>query len=282
MTNWIKRYLGDLIGSQADGFRFARAVPLVFAFVVAIELAQHVLEVRLGFFGTHEQRVEAATHWSRVGLGWFKMATVYGAGFFALRWLVCRDSKRTLAVTGAALRAYAPVFFYAMAVFALIFHAPQIVAAAGGSEDGGDTVRTIVGLAQLALEPFLFAWFVSAATAEQPIGPMASARRTGRLYAYAFPLFFVARLPLNLLHQMLNQWSAERPPAVMWSLLIGDALLVGVLVAVGPAIAWRVSRVVDERAADAKGVSLLPSAVEGEGEPRDRSGSLGSIDPAWG
>lgn len=54
-------------------------------------------------------------------------------------------------------------------------------------------------------------------------------------------------MPLNLLHQMLNRWSAEQPPAIMWSLLTADAFLVGVLVAVAPAIAWRASRVVDQR-----------------------------------
>lgn len=171
MIDRIKCYLADLFGSQLDGLRFARAMPIVFAAMVAIEMAQHVLEVRLGFFGTPEERAKAAMHWSRVGLGWLKMATVYGAAFFALRWLAWRDRNRSLTVGTRALRAYAPVFLYSMVAFALIFHAPQFLATLGRPDSSGDTLRMIVGLSQLAIEPFLFLWFVSAAIDERPIGP---------------------------------------------------------------------------------------------------------------
>ena len=78
-------------------------------------------------------------------------------------------------------------------------------------------------------------------------GPWQSARKTGWLYLYALPLFFIARWPINLAHQALNDWAIGSAPAMMWVLLAIDAIVVGLIVAIIPAISVRVARLVRER-----------------------------------
>src|SRR5438309_1088702 len=241
---WLKRFFGDLFGAYRDGVRVALALPWLFALIAGWEFAQHVLEVRIGFFDSREAAKAVSLDGSRMALGWVKMLLVYVGGFFAIRHLVRRGGDGPVDAVGAAAVRYAPYVLYSLALFALIVFAVRIVPAARV-----DLFRGIVGLTQLLIEPWLMLWVVSSVTDGAISGPIVSARRTGLLYLYALPLFFLARLPIGIAHNLLTRLAIGRPHSLVWTMLAIDALVVGLLVAIIPAISVRVSRLNGERAA---------------------------------
>jgi hypothetical protein len=97
------------------------------------------------------------------------------------------------------------------------------------------------------IEPLLMLWIVSAATNGVVRNPLQSARRMRLLYFWALALFFIGRLPVNVVHQLLNRYAVGQPPAIVWPMLALDAVSVGLITAVIPAIYVRVVRLVDER-----------------------------------
>ncbi|MFM6932480.1 MAG: hypothetical protein ACKOUT_09590 [Novosphingobium sp.] len=241
---WVRRYFGDLIGAHVDGLRAIAGLPWLFGLFIGWEFAQHVAEVRSGFFTSIEAAKAAQYDTWRSVLGWIKMIFVYAGGFFVIRWLVGQTGGRTTAPVGQALLRYAPYMAYSLILFALVFYAPHLVAA-----DQVMTLRAAVGLPQVFIEPLLVAWIVAAATDGSVSGPIRSARRTGPLYFWALALFFVGRLPVNLAHQGLNKLARGQDGAVLWSILALDAVVVGLIIAVIPAIYVRIARLIDEKRA---------------------------------
>lgn len=242
-----KRFFADLLGAQLDGVRFARALPLVFLAMAALEFAQHVMEIRIGFFDSREAARAVANDSARMTLGWIKMILVYAAGFLAIRYLVWNEARRAMAVSGRSLRAYLPYVLYSLALFALTFYSRPLLAIVGLGASDPAIFQTVIGLSQLALEPVLMLWIVSAATDHAAIGPLESIKRTGMMYFWALALFFIGRLPINAAHQLLNFFAVGQPPAVLWPMLAIDALAVGLLAAIVPAIYVRVARFILER-----------------------------------
>jgi hypothetical protein len=243
---WLKRFATDLIGAHVDGARAMRALPWLFGAVIAWELAQHVIEVRIGFFTSVEGARAVQEDSSRMLLGWVKMLSVYIGGFFVLRQL----AGRTNAPVGTAARRYLPYVVYSLLIFALIFYARRFLGAEHVNE-----ARTVIGLSQVAIEPLLMLWFVAAATDGAVRTPVESARKLGWLYAYALPLFFVARIPVNAAHQLLNRYAMGQPAALLWPMLVLDAIVVGLIIAVLPAIAVRIAHRAEERE------TAVPSAM---------------------
>lgn len=240
--NLVKRYFADLIGAHVDGAKAIAGLPWLFALFIGWEFAQHIVEVQSGFF-TSAAAAKAVQYnaWRSV-LGWIKMGFVYFGGFFVIRYLVARQG-RTVAVPAAiALRGYAVYIAYSLVMFALVFYAPQLVAP-------GDvmTLRGAVGLTQVFIEPLLVAWIVSAAVGGAVTGPVASAKRTGVLYFWALLVFFVGRLPVNGVHQLLNRYASGRSGAELWAMLVLDAIVVGLIIAVIPALYVRIADFIDER-----------------------------------
>lgn len=166
--------------------------------------------------------------------GWIKMASVYAGGFFVIRYL-WRQNRATISPLVPAFLRYLPYILYSLFLFGLVFYAPQIVPAAHTN-----TLRAVVGLGQVIIEPMLMFWIVAAATDREVKTPVGSVRMMGWLYFWAFVLYFVARLPVNLLHQLLNRYAMGQSNIVLWALLALDALVVGMIIAVIPAIYVRI------------------------------------------
>ena len=135
---------------------------------------------------------------------------------------------------------YLPYVAYSLTVFAAIFYADRLVAA-----DRVMTLRGIVGLGQMALEPWLMPWTVSAATDGPVRTPWHSARIVGRWYPWALALFFVGRVPISALHQFLGTWPIGKHTLLLWPALALDAITVGLLIAIIPALSVRIAAQLD-------------------------------------
>lgn len=232
---WMGRSGPVLVGSHVDGVRAIVGLPLLFALLIGWEFVQHIIEVRLGFYDSPEAARAVANDASRMVFGWIKMASVYVGGFFVIRYLWRRDRDAAISPLAPAFLRYIPYIVYSLILFGLVFYAPQIVPAAHAN-----TLRAVVGLGQVIIEPMLMIWIVAAATDGAVKTPLGSARMMGWLYFWAFVLYFVARLPVNLLHQFLNRYAMGQSDIVLWALLAFDALVVGMIIAVVPAIYVRI------------------------------------------
>lgn len=217
-------------------------MPLLFTVLIGWEFAQHVIEVRIGFFDSREAAKAVANDPSRMAFGWIKMISVYVGGFFVIRYLAAKNGNTPLAPVSLALRRYAPYIAYSLGLFALIFYARGFV-----PDTSVTTFRTIVSLAQIAVEPLLMLWIVSAATDGAVRNPLRSARVTGWLYFWALTLFFIGRLPANAAHQLLNRYAMGQPELILWPMLVIDAVVVGLIISVIPALYVRTARFICER-----------------------------------
>lgn len=224
-----------LIGSHVDGVRAIVGLPLLFALLIGWEFVQHIIEVQLGFYDSPEAARAVANDASRMVFGWIKMVAVYVGGFFVIRYLCWQNRDATISPLVPAFLRYLPYILYSLIQFGLVFYAPQIVPAAHTN-----TLRAVVGLGQVIIEPMLMFWIVAAATDGAVKTPVGSVQMMGWLYFWAFVLYFVARLPVNLLHQFLNRYAMGQSDIVLWTLLALDALVVGMIIAVIPAIYVRI------------------------------------------
>lgn len=238
----VRRFFVDLVGAYADGVRSMIALPLLFALLVGFEFVQHVAEVRIGFFNSAAAAHSFSNDSSRMTLGWLKMISVYVGGFFVIRYLVrCRAGKPVAAIRVAAQR-YIPYVVYSLCLSALIFYGPSLA-----PQGNGSSIRAMVALIQIGLEPLLILWIVSAATDGRTGGPVKSAKASWPWYIWGLMLFFVGRLPVNALHQLLNHAAIGSRGAVLWMLLGADAICVGLIISVVPALYVRIARFIGER-----------------------------------
>jgi len=233
--NHVRRFLADLIGAHRDGLRVVGGLPWLFGAIILWEFAQHVIEYRIGFFDSRAAAKAVSLDGSRLALGWVKMILVYVGGFFAIRYLVLGRAA-AMRPDARTMRRYAPYVAYSLLLTGLIIYAERLVPAGRIN-----TLRGIVGLGQIAVEPLLILWIVSAATAGPIRTPWQSARVTGWFYVWALALFFVGRLPLNLAHRALGLYPIGKPALLLWPMLALDALVVGWLIAAIPALYVRIA-----------------------------------------
>jgi len=238
---WLGRIFTVLVGGHVDGVRAILGLPLLFALLIGWEFAQHVVEVQTGFYESKEAQRAAAEDPLRMAFGWVKMILVYVGGFFVIRWLWRRGGDGVgggaVAPVGRAFVRYLPYVLYMLAVFVVVFYAPRLVA-----KDLVFPLRATAGLGQVFIEPLLMAWIVAAATDGSVKSPVGSAKLMGWLYFWALVIFFIGRLPVNAAHQLLSQYALGKTDAVLWGVLALDAAVVGLIIAVIPALYVRIVR----------------------------------------
>jgi hypothetical protein len=244
-----KRFFKSWGGAFGDTARTARALPWIVLVMAAIELAQHGVEVRTGFFSADPAtRHAAGLTAARLAFGWPKMLIVWSVAFVATRYLVLHDRRIALRPSALAARRYGWVILFQFVPTAIVIYAEPILKLFGAASEGQVTaLRAIAGLAQQLLEPALLLWFVSAAIGTRGYGPIASARVTGWWYFWALLLIFVTRMPFNAAHQLLNRFAAGQPPAILWPMLVLDAAVVPAMVIVVAAAQVRAARAIAER-----------------------------------
>ncbi|WP_375395253.1 hypothetical protein [uncultured Sphingomonas sp.] len=250
----IRAFFATWGGAFRDTAELARRLPLLIAAMVAVELIQHVVEVKVGMFGpVPADRKAASMDAVRLGFGWTKMAAVFALDFFATRYFVTRDTVEAMRPSRHAGRRYLGVAAFQAVIAAVVIYAAGILALFGIGEDRVMALRFVAASGQQLLEPLLMLWYANAAMGTHAYGPLRSARATGWFYPWALLLIFVARLPFSAAHQMLNRWPAGKGAGLLWPALVLDAVIVGIMVALLAAIQVRIARFI----ADQRGVALL-------------------------
>ena len=238
--------------------RFALALPLIFAAPVVVEAIQHLIEWRIGMFTSFAAAKAVGSDPARLNFGYVKIATLFLVAYWVWRFLGFNDRARTLCFNPVALRLFALVMLYNVAMVVV-----QDLAGRGlGMAFEPGWALIVAGLAAMlgamAVELLLAGWKVASALGDREMGVLASARlmrgNLGWSFAFSLGIFF----PTMILHYALNFLAIGRGAAIAVPMLALDSLLVGYLAVILPAAVFIVAR---RAASRAEGKVLRPAGI---------------------
>ena len=253
----------DIKDIYRSAWAFSLACPLLFLIPVAAEMAQHIAELHIGLYDSFDAAQAVERDPLRLGIGALKVAALSLPGYWFIRYLAngwSGAAARALEPRGLALWGVLFAMNTALQLYTL-FGAPvgQVLELPGPV---GAWFGTGLALAWFLAGLWLAAWFVAWPLGNMAIGPLRSVRLMSG-HAWRTALYMAAGiLPMMAVHYALGLGAIGRPFAVALAMQVVDAALVGWLALTLNAPLWFAAK----RAAEAKGVSLLP--VEGHGRSR--------------
>lgn len=226
-----------LAGLYPKGISLFWLAPAVPALVVVPEFVQHVVEVRLGMFDSVDMFRQHQLDPTRMAFGYVKVAGLFLAILAAARfWSVRGSDVRWWDLRRVAWGRFALGFVIVFVIGSL----PELI------PERMQTVPLQVAAAlwMIATLPGLFVMLSGLA------GDRATP--TKAMWTSAWPWIALTALlvvlgfgPAAWLHQLNHQWASGAGPALLWALMIGDSLLVGLLAALvgtGLALGYRAFR----------------------------------------
>lgn len=224
------RRLGGAIADMAvDAVALFRRAPWIPALVVLPELAQHVAEIHIGMFGGLEQARALSADPRRMVFGYAKIAGLVLAMLATIRLAGVRArGDRFWRGRWRPWRALA-----ALAVFLLLpLLAEPLRPLSPAAASGAGFVLSIVVLP--------VAYIFVAALAGEPDLAVRRAYTAGWFNLIAFVILcVVAFAPAMGLHQLTHRLALGAPAAMVWGLMIADALIVGLLAALVGNAFWQ-------------------------------------------
>ena len=220
--NWLRGLGRALLATFRDGTRLLWLAPLIALFAGLTEFAQHVGEIELGMFASPAAFKALQNNPLRWNFGYAKFAGLFLTIFAAARyWSLPEGTRqrwwdpRTVAwrpfLIGVALNG-------AVSAAAFLFK-PALSAAAF------QAVNIALSLATLPLLVYMFGGLFGDRAVR-----LGEVYRTGWLRAPAMALcFLVAMVPAQLLHRFNHIAAMGAPEAMVWALMVWDALLVALM-----------------------------------------------------
>lgn len=239
-----------------DAWRFVRACPGLFLLVVAVKLAQHLIEYRAGFYDSLLAMKAAESDGLRMAAGHVKVLLLFAVQFWALRFYAFgHDPAAPTRRDPAAWIAFLPVVAWGLMWLVVVQDGAWAARAFGWDGRSFAIALLLLTLVSTMLEIALSAWKTSAATGSGTIGFLASIRATRGSWLFALNVSTAAILPAMSMHYGFAFLAIGRDPATSAGVLLADSLLVGIM---GPLMAGS-SWVVARRVAAGMGRPLVPA-----------------------
>lgn len=211
----------SLIDQYRKGFALFMVGPLVVALIIIPEFAQHVVEIQIGMFDSREAATALSNDPTRWAFGYVKLVGLLLTFFAAARfwwtrenggaWWDLRQIHWPNFLIGAAL--FIGVGMLAEPFKALLTDTPFML------------LQIFVSLLSL---PMLF-YALSGLFGD---GAVTIKQAMTRSWAY-LPLLLVLLVagfaPAQILHGMNHGWALGQHPAIVWTLMIFDSIVVGLL-----------------------------------------------------
>lgn len=247
----------DVWNLHRSAARFAIACPLLFAVPVAAELVQHAVELQIGMYESFKQFGASESDPARTAAGFVKTLALILPAYWFVRYLGHGDSAAAgRSFDRRSLRLFALVTLWALAWMLPFMFGGDVLVAAGMSKSAVFKVGTGAFLLSIVLETFLAPWKTAAPLGNAAIGFGRSIGLVRGHLLWSLGVFVLAFLPLMVVHYGLAVLAIGRPLPLVATILVADALLVGVLANVLVGINYLVAR----RVTAAAGVALLPEA----------------------
>lgn len=237
------------------GLRLIRLWPLIALVPVVVEIVQHGVEVQGGFYRSIAAMKAAEHDPLRMAIGHAKVIVMLVTGFYMLRFFAAAGDRGVAArMDRRAIGLLIPVLGWSLFWLVLMQDIPMLAPTMGWPLKRVSQFVVIVTLANLLSDPLLNLWKLSAASGDPSVGFVRSMRLTVGRYWWSLALGLMVMLPLMIAHYALAFAAIGRSPFALWSVLIADALLVGVM---GPVMVAS-SFVAARRVAADRGLVLRP------------------------
>lgn len=214
----MKNFLDALGTVHREAFLFMLACPLLAAIPVAVEFAQHVIELRAGMYVDEAGALAAESDPLRMQFGFLKVLALALPAYWIPRFMHgARDADAARTWDTKAVWLYSGVFLF-MAVNAALslFVLPTTPNWMIGTMAGG-----------MILSVLLARW-QAAAPLGQFINPLRSAIEMLRNLPWALAFSLVAMLPVMALHYALAIVAILAAPDWLdWVLMVVDSVVVG-------------------------------------------------------
>lgn len=225
-----RRIGGAIVATYRGGGRAMVAAPLLVAIAVVPEAVQHVVEIRLGMFGSREAFRTLADDPIRWTFGYAKVAGFVLAILLLARFVALGSVRAALRVGPMTLMR----LLLAMAltfVAALPFEWLQARATA-------PAVDVSLGVLSALIQAGLTLYVVGALLDDRALTLRAAFTERWPTALVLMLLVALAFVPAQALHMANHRLALGRPDAVIWAVMAFDALLVGLLAALlGAALA---------------------------------------------
>lgn len=231
----VLHWLGSLI---ADYARAARSVltlaPWLLLPALLTEGAQHVAEIQLGMFASHDTFVAMNNDPTRWAFGYAKIAGLVISFLLVARYVATGSVRRALLPSGRAM-------IVVVALVALTSALDMAFKSAPARSIAPDLLLQSVNiLLQLPLTALLLAALFEDRWVDLKAagwGVVAAMIASGVLPALAF-------VPMQILHGLNHEWAMGQPILVVAALMAFDTALVGAMalaLGAGAAVGWRKS-----------------------------------------
>jgi hypothetical protein len=218
-----------------DAGAYVRHCTGLFLLVVAVELVQHLVEYRAGFYDSLVAMKAAEGDALRMVMGHAKVVLMFATTYWSLRFFAFgNDPDAPLRRDPLAVRLYVPVMAWGLMWLLLVQDGPLLARAMGMPAKPMALVLLGTILVSTVLEIALSAWKTAAATGDPSVGFVRSIRMTRGHWGFGLAVSAAAILPAMALHYGIAILSLGRPAAVQAALLTADSLLVGYM---GPLMA---------------------------------------------
>lgn len=219
MKNWFAALGAGLKTTFVGGTRLFLLAPLIPLIAILPEFLQHIVEIKLGMFENKAAFNAMAMDPTRWVSGYAKVVGLVLAIFAAARyWGGARERWWDLRTV-----AWKP-FLIALAGNTTLSVAMFVI----GNRLSVSAKPVFDTIATLATLPLLV-WLIGPLLGDATMSlRRAYTRGWGRLLRMVL-LAVVAFWPAGILHQWNHRWSLGAPDAVVWALMVWDAVLVGLI-----------------------------------------------------
>lgn len=221
----IKAELGRagqaLVRLYPMGISLLWKAPLVLALVMVPEFIQHVVEIQIGMFDSREAFRARQFDETRMAIGYLKIAGLVLAILAAARfWATRRRRIAWYSWSGIDWRRFALGFL----LFMLVPAAPALFESRLGKSNA-EVAGILVSILMLpALFLMLAGLFGDRTTSSRDMW-----RRSWPWAVLLALLIVLAFVPAQWLHGLNHDWAVGAHPVLLWTLMIMDSLVVGLL-----------------------------------------------------
>jgi hypothetical protein len=212
------------------GVMLPLAAPAIAAIVVLPEAVQHVAEIQLGMFASREAFMAHADGWPRMSFGYVKIAALFLCILVSARFVYCgsvrgallmprRDLGRTLFALAIGLAASLPAEWAAQTGRPPFIYWPVV------------TLSWAVSL-------LLLVYLIGVLLGDREMTLRNAFTRGWKVLPPLAILTLAGFWPASMLHTWAHLLALGAEPVAVWTIMVADSLLVGVLAAlIGSALA---------------------------------------------
>ncbi|HEU0045302.1 hypothetical protein [Sphingomonas sp.] len=219
-----------LLDTYRLGGRAFVAAPALVVIAIAPEFVQHVVEIRLGMFDSLADARALASDPTRWGFGYVKLAGFGLAILLVARFWALGSVRRAVLMPPLAIGR----LLLALAVVLGTGFLFERIAALTTST----ALWAMINLLSWTLQMGLTVWLV--ATLVEDRATTIRTAFTSRLPTAALLLLLLAAAfaPAQMLHGLNHRWALGQPGWLVWTLMVWDSLVVGLLASLTGSALW--------------------------------------------